>query len=231
MVELIEPYRADLHQLIDLDSVYGFSTKKIGRFDFAGGDSPLGNLVAEAIRQYARADFGMTNSLGIRTDITPGAVTLDQLYNVFPFNNYVITMYLSGADVQALLDFATRRSAGRGCITQIQVSGIEYVMDCRAVSKDCEPECPPRATDIFLTDCGDPSEPVSDACNRVPLDHTAVYEMATNDYIAQGGSGFSVLKVNSTQVVTDVALRDAVLETVIRSGPCVDECRDPDLGE
>lgn len=228
MVDLVEPYRAKLHQLIDLDSVYGFATKIVRRFDFAGGDSPLGNLVAEAIRQYARADFGMTNSLGIRTDITPGAVTLDQLYNVFPFNNYVTTMYLSGADVQSLLDFATRRSAGRGCITQIQVSGIEYVMDCRAPEEGCESECPPRATDIMLTDCGDPSEPVTDDCTRVPLDPLAVYEMATNDYIARGGSGFSVLKVNNTQVVTDVALRDAVLETVIRSEPCVEECRDPD---
>jgi len=228
MVDLVEPYRAKLHQLIDLDSVYGYATRIVRRFDFAGGDSPLGNLVAEAIRQYARADFGMTNSLGIRTDITPGAVTLDQLYNVFPFNNYVTTMYLSGADVQSLLDFATRRSAGRGCITQIQVSGIEYVMDCRAPTDGCEPECPPRAVDILLTDCGDPAEPITDDCARVPLDHLAVYEMATNDYIARGGSGFSVLKVNNTQVITDVALRDAVLETVIRSEPCVEECRDPE---
>ncbi|MGB0590563.1 MAG: bifunctional metallophosphatase/5'-nucleotidase [Myxococcota bacterium] len=263
MVELVEPYRAKLHQLIDLDSVYGFATKMIRRFDFAGGDSPLGNLVAEGIRQYARADFAITNSLGIRTDITPGAITLDQLYNVFPFNNYVTSMYLSGADVQSLLDFATRRAAGRGCITQIQVSGVEFVMDCRGPFEGCEPECPPRATDVFFRDCTGEVEqtPVlcsatsecgegeeccaegalragtctgagrcEDPCTRVPLDLTSVYEMATNDYIARGGSGFSVLKVNNTQVVTDVALRDAVLETVIRSPVCVEECRDPEHG-
>lgn len=261
MLELVEPYRAKLHQLIDLDSVYGFATKMIRRFDFAGGDSPLGNLVSEGIRQYARADFAITNSLGIRTDITPGAISLDQLYNVFPFNNYVTSMYLSGADVQALLDFATRRAAGRGCITQIQVSGVEFVMDCRAPFEGCEPECPPRATDVYFRDCTGENEPEAipceetsacgdgqeccagttlragtctfagrcdDACTRVPLDETSVYEMATNDYIARGGSGFSVLKVNNTQVVTDVALRDAVLETVIRSPLCVEECRDPE---
>ena len=261
MLELVEPYRAKLHQLIDLDSVYGFATKMIRRFDFAGGDSPLGNLVAEGIRQYARADFAITNSLGIRTDITPGAITLDQLYNVFPFNNYVTSMYLSGADVQDLLDFATRRAAGRGCITQIQVSGVEFVMDCRAPSEGCEPECPPRATDVYFRDCTGENEPppitcsdtsacgegqeccpesssragtctfvgrCDDPCTRIALDETSVYEMATNDYIAKGGSGFSVLKVNNTQVVTDVALRDAVLETVIRSPLCVEECRDPE---
>ncbi len=231
MVDLIEPYRFQLHQLIDLESVYGYATRLIRRFGFDGGDSPLGNLVSEAIRQYARADFGMTNSLGIRTDVNPGPVTLDQLYNVFPFNNYVTTMYLSGTDVQALLDFATRRAAGRGCATQIQVSGIEFVMDCRFDVPDCGDTCPPRAADVFLTDCGDPTLGDKTGCQRIPLDPNAVYEMATNDYIAKGGSGFTVLKVNNTQVVSDVALRDAMLETVIRSPLCVEECRDPDTGE
>ena len=226
MVNLIEPYRLELHQQIDLDSVYGYATKLIRRFDFDGGDSPLGNLVAEGVRQYAHADFGMTNSLGIRTDLNPGAISLDQLYNIFPFNNYVTTMYLSGADVQALLDFSTRRSAGRGCATQIQVSGIEFTMDCRDTPPGCVEDCPPRASDIFLTECGDPTIIDKTGCVKTPLDHNAVYEMATNDYIAKGGSGFSVLKVNNTQIVTDVALRDAVLETVIRSPLCVEECRD-----
>ncbi len=217
MLALIEPYRLKLHQLIDLESVYGYASQIIRRFGFDGGDSPLGNLVAEGIRQYARSDFGMTNSLGIRTDLNPGPVTLDQLFNIFPFNNYVTTMYLSGADVQALLDFSTRRSAGRGCATQIQVSGIEYVMDCASD--------PPQARDVVFTDCGDPALESKEGCVKIPLDPNAVYEMATNDYIAQGGSGFTVLKVNNTQNITDVALRDAVLETVIRSDLCVDACR------
>ncbi len=228
MLQLIEPYRLELHQLIDLQSVYGYASKLIRRFGFDGGDSPLGNLVAEAIRQYARADFAMTNSLGIRTDLNPGAVTLDQLYNIFPFNNYVTTMYLSGADIQELLDFVTLRSAGRGCATQVQVSGIEFVMDCRSAPADCTKDCPPRATDIFFTDCGDPTVVDKTGCARIPLDHDAVYEMATNDYIARGGSGFTVLQINNTQVITDVALRDAVLERVIRSPMCVEDCRRAD---
>lgn len=228
MMELVEPYQKQLHQIIDLDSVYGYSSKLIRRFGFDGGDSPLGNLVAEAIRQYARADFGMTNSLGIRTDLNPGPVGLDQLFNIFPFNNYVTTMYLSGDDVQGLLDYVTQRSAGRGCSTQVQVSGIEFVMDCRSAPPGCVEDCPPRATDVFFTNCGDPTIVDKSGCVRTPLQRDAVYEMATNDYIAGGGSGFTVLKINNTQVVTDVALRDAVLERVIRSPVCVDECRRDD---
>ena len=82
MLDLIEPYRLKLHSLIDLESVYGFATKLVRRFGFDGGDSPLGNLVAESIRQYARADFGMTNSLGIRTDL-PFKEAKGQLVEIF----------------------------------------------------------------------------------------------------------------------------------------------------
>jgi 5'-nucleotidase len=230
MLDLIEPYRLLLHQTIDLESVYGYATKLIRRFGFDGGDSPLGNLVSEAIRQYARADFGMTNSLGIRTDLNPGPVHLDQLFNIFPFNNYVTTMYVSGTDVLELFDYVTRRSASRGCATQVQVAGIEFVMDCTE-DPDCgEPRCPPMARDVVITECGNTAQLDTSGCTRFPVEPEGVYEMATNDYIAQGGSGFTTLKVNNTQVVTDVALRDAVLEVILKSPLCVEECRRPDGG-
>lgn len=230
MLDLLEPYRLKLNQMIDLTTVYGYASKHIRRFDFDGGDSPLGNLVAEAIRKHAWADIGITNSLGIRTDIFPGPITLDDLYNIFPFNNTITTLYMSGFDIQALLDYTTRRSAGRGCATQMQVSGIEYTMNCTFAEneEECGDNCPPRAENIFLTNCGDPSIIDKSLCTKTPLNPYQIYEVATNDYIAHGGSGFTVLKINNTQVNTDVPLRDAVLEEIVRSEQCLEECRQPD---
>lgn len=233
MLDLLEPYQLDLNQMLDLTTVYGFAANHIRRFDFDGGDSPLGNLVAEAIRKHAKSDIGLTNSLGIRTDIFPGPITMDDLFNVFPFNNSITTIYMSGNDVQDLLDYTTRRSAGRGCATQIQVSGIEFTMNCTFPEDEatCEPNCPPRAENIFITNCGDPSltpeEKVN--CSKTPLNPYQIYEVATNDYIAHGGSGFTVLKINNTQVDTGVQLRDAVLEEIVRAERCVEAC--PSLNE
>jgi len=230
MLDILEPYRLGLNQVLDLTTVYGYASKHIRRFDFNGGDSPLGNLVAEALRKHAWADFGLTNSLGIRTDIFPGPITLDDLYNVFPFNNSITTLYLSGNDIQDLLSYVTRRSAGRGCATQVQVSGIEFTMNCTFPEnpEECEPNCPPRAENIYLTNCGDPDVENKELCTKTPLEPYKMYEMATNDYIAKGGSGFTVLKINNTQVDTGVALRDAVLEAIVRSPACIEECRQED---
>ncbi|MCA9523206.1 MAG: bifunctional metallophosphatase/5'-nucleotidase [Myxococcales bacterium] len=220
MMELIEPYRLVLNQKIDLRSVFGYSSKRIPRFGFNGGDSDLGNFVAEAIRQLARADFAITNSLGIRTDFNQGPLTLDQLFNVFPFNNTVTTLYISGSQIKELFDFVTRRSAGRGCVTQVQVSGIRFTMNCDAD--------PPVSQDIVLTSCTEPAFDDPNNCKETPLDPYAIYELATNDYIAGGGSGFTILRSNNTQVDTGISLRDAVLEKILRSQKCVDECKTKD---
>ena len=46
--------------------------------------------------------------------------------------------------------------------------------------------------------------------------------MATNDYIAKGGSGFKVLKRNTTKIDTGIAMRDALTEYLTRFPTCND---------
>jgi 2',3'-cyclic-nucleotide 2'-phosphodiesterase (5'-nucleotidase family) len=48
------------------------------------------------------------------------------------------------------------------------------------------------------------------------MDPDGTYELATNNYIAHGGSGFEVLERNTTQVDTGVSIRDIVLSAIIK---------------
>ena len=75
------------------------------------------------LRQGVEADFGVTNSLGIRADFESGPLNLEEMYNVFPFDNTITTMFLSGDETQEMFDFVAARSAERGCRTQAQVVG------------------------------------------------------------------------------------------------------------
>ena len=233
MLTLLEPYKQILEQTIDLTSVFAYASKLIRRIGFGGGDSPLGNLVAEAIRFYARTDFAITNTLGIRSDISKGPITYDSIFNVFPFNNTVTTMFISGVDIQNLLDYVTKRSAGRGCNSQVQVAGLRFIMDCRSAETPCQVDgsecCPkPCADQIRITSCARADIGDQSGCVEEPLQLDAIYELATNDYIAHGGSGFTILKSNNTQFDTELPLREAVVEQFLRAGPCRDECLLPD---
>src|SRR5262249_23721037 len=113
-----------------------------------GGDSPLGNLIAAAmwLRLGIQTDFSLTNSTGIRTDLVPGPVTVEQMFNIFPFDNSITKMQLSGQEVQDLFDFVARRSTGRGCVSQVQIAGARVVLDCTATS----PFGQGVATNIFI---------------------------------------------------------------------------------
>ncbi len=219
MLDLLEDYERQLEDEMDLDQLVGFSTQRVRRFGADGGDSPLGNLVVEAMQYRAgiETDFGMTNSLGIRTDIQGPAdgqdrhdITVEEMFNVLPFDNTITTMFLSGSEVQALFDYVALRSATRGCNAQAQISSARFVMDCtNSVGLDVTVGgswAPCEVDD----DCEDPSEICSArACGR-PVQPTESYELATNNYIAQGGSGFFVLENNTTQEDSGISMRDAV---------------------
>jgi 5'-nucleotidase len=55
---------------------------------------------------------------------------------------------------------------------------------------------------------------------RLPIDPTGSYELATSTYLAGGGSGFVVLKKNTTQLDTKIQQRDALIDWVRGGKPC-----------
>ncbi len=204
--DVLEEYIEELDRTYNLGRVFGTAVEDIRRFGGAGGDSMLGNFVCEAMqmRKNVETDFCLTNSLGMRTDILEGDITLETMFNVLPFENTITTMYLSGVEVQDLLDYATQRSAGRGCATQIQVSNLTFTMNCRTGV----------AEDIMI--------------GGQIIQSDMVYEMATNNYIAWGGSGFDMLEQNTTKQDTGISMRDAVID-YIKKHPKLPECFDGEI--
>ena len=149
-------------------------------------------------RSGVEAEFSLTNSLGIRADFEPGPLTIEQTFNTFPFENTITVMYLSGVEVQGLLDFVSRRSASRGCRTQAQVAGIFFDIVCDGECPNGERAC---AKNIFIGDqCrgANPNGPVDESI-CAPVIPSGLYKVAVNDYIANGGSGFRVLEQNTSQ--------------------------------
>ena len=174
--DIIERYVDDMSEQIDLTQLVGYAPALVRRFSPVGGDSELGNLVATSIlvRQGVQTDFAMTNSLGIRTDFDSGPATVEEMYNVFPFENTITTFYLLGAEVRELFDFVTRRSTGRGCNTQVQIAGAAAVLDCgdscpsgqESEGGGCAVELQPRVRRVLV---GDASPEPNAACQEVAV--------------------------------------------------------------
>jgi 2',3'-cyclic-nucleotide 2'-phosphodiesterase (5'-nucleotidase family) len=241
MDQLLEPYLLRMNEALNLTQIYAVvpcltlnagSCPKTQRNDPNGGDSQLGNLVAQSMRIRAdvAADYAVTNSLGIRDDFESGVLNLEEMYNVFPFDNFVTTMFLSGNETQEMFDAVAARSAERGCRTQAQVAGIYMDLVCNADGSDVD--CNARlgkgqacAKNITIGDnCRKPDGTMRNDQQCKPLDPFGEYRVAVNDYIANGGSGFTVLQRNTTKFNTGISLRDALID-YIRTVP--NRCTDP----
>jgi 5'-nucleotidase len=96
-------------------------------------DSPLGNLFADAQRERAGADVAINNNVrgGLRTDLPAGALTFGRLYDVFPFDNRLLTLTITGAELRAVLADEVRRNR-RGALA---LSGIEARVACSATGE------------------------------------------------------------------------------------------------
>ncbi|WP_437670867.1 bifunctional metallophosphatase/5'-nucleotidase [Sorangium sp. So ce131] len=233
---VLEPYAQGLDALASLDLLVGYALDGSRRVSTSGGDSPLGNLIAAAmwLRLGIQTDFALTNTTGIRADLVPGPVTVEQMFNIFPFDNSISKMQLSGLEVQDLFDFVARRSSGRGCVSQAQIAGARVVIDCTA--RRDQGSAPGVASHIYIgayqppipcpngdADCPGREvgscDPEANRCWQ-PIDPIATYELATSNYLAQGGSGFRVLQRNTTQFDTQVQQRDALIDYLRAGRPC-----------
>jgi 5'-nucleotidase len=93
--------------------------------------SPLGNLFAEALREAVPgADIAAINDAarGLWADLPDGPMTFGRLYDVFPFDNRIVRITLSGADLGRWL-VSEIRQGRRG---MLGISGVDVRASCLA---------------------------------------------------------------------------------------------------
>lgn len=75
-------------------------------------DSPLGNLFADAQRAKTGADIAINNNVrgGLRADLAVGPLTFGRLYDTFPFDNRIVVVTLTGAELRTVLAEELRRN-------------------------------------------------------------------------------------------------------------------------
>jgi len=228
-LNMLEPYLREMNQQLDLRRVLAYAPKTIPRYGKITGDSALGDLVSKAMRarRGVETDFALTNSLGIRADFSPGPIAEELLFNVFPFENYVTKMMMSGKEIIEMLDFVAQRSASRGCQSQVQVDGIRFKMHCLldepTGSWVDEVYVGGRLEDgryVGGERIVGPRQCYSDKTGISPIS----FDVAVNDYIAKGGSGFYMLKVNPNKVYTSVSIRTAVADQLRKLPACGTLC-------
>jgi 2',3'-cyclic-nucleotide 2'-phosphodiesterase (5'-nucleotidase family) len=172
MSALVERYRRESEGI--LGEVVGRAVVDfIGRREMVrSGETNLGNLVADAVREAVPSDAAIVNGGAIRASVPAGEVTAAHLYNVLPFDTFIVAFELSGSELRALLE------DGLGGLGKLgggfpQVSGMSYSFDASA--------------------------PAGSRLGKVRIGGAALrddgrYVVALNDFLAAGGDGYRGLE-------------------------------------
>lgn len=156
-----------------------------------GGESTIGNLVADAQLWATQADLGteiaFMNPGGIRQDLTvassgagdaEGEVTYKEAAIVQPFANTLTTARITGAGVKAVLEQQWQDEGATRPFLKLGISrDLTYTYDPTAARGE-------RITGVFF--------------QGAPVDPARVFTMVANSFLAEGGDGFTEL-ANTTE--------------------------------
>jgi len=169
--------------------IVGRITADILRTQNAAGESALGDVIADS-QLFVTTDpaFGgavvaLMNPGGIRQDLLynqssgegDGNVTYNEIFTVQPFGNSLVTMTLTGEQIDSVLE---QQFVGCGQTSNriLQVSqGFTYTWQASGLA--CE-----------KVDIG------SIMINGVAIDPSATYRVTVNNFLADGGDNFAALR-------------------------------------
>lgn len=214
---VLAPFRSQLSGLLSVN--VGSATRRIPRADACGQsagrtcESLIGNVVTDALRARYGTDFAITNSGGLRADLTcpttdlptdfcppftppPFPITAGQVITVLPFGNETATVTLTGAEVKAFLENGVSKMPGADGRFP-QVSGLCFTYSISAAPGS-------RVTSIVR-------QSADGSCTGAAVDPSASYTVATNDFVAAGGDGYpNVIGRATTRALMDEDVREHV---------------------
>lgn len=178
--------------------VVGFAPRSFTRTQTSGGESDLGNLIADAQNLAGGTQFAFMNPGGIRADLVVpaggGNVTWNDWFTIQPFGNTLVKMTLTGKQIKDVLEQQWTATSTR----ILQISGFGYTWDA-------------------ALPIGSRVVEVHDAAGTA-LDPLATYSITANNFLAGGGDGFTVFTSGGSPIGGPVDL-DAMLEYSEHNNP------------
>jgi 5'-nucleotidase len=155
----------------------------------AAGESTLGAVIADAFlagtsdTSYGDkpAQIAFTNPGGLRSDLPNLALTFGQLFSVLPFNNSLVTMDLTGAQLRRLLEQQWERPQPAGGRVLPVSQGFSYTWD----ASQPEGAAPGKGQRVV---------PGSMRLHGEPIAMEQSYRVTVNSFMASGGDALSVFK-------------------------------------
>ncbi|MDL2236694.1 5'-nucleotidase C-terminal domain-containing protein [Christensenellaceae bacterium OttesenSCG-928-K19] len=171
VIDLVDEIKS--RQSPELQAVIGYTPVNLNgeREDVRTSETNLGDLSADSLLDATGADLSFMNGGNIRATIAQGDITREDIITVFPFGNFILTKEVTGKTIIDALELSVSGYPGEfGGF--LQVAGISFQFDPNQ----------PKGSRIFDVQI-----------NGDEINPDDSYVLATNDYLAAGGDGYTML--------------------------------------
>ncbi len=180
---IVDQWQAEVD--VDLGLAVGTTVSGIPQ-----ASSLMGNWITDSwLAMHPEADIAILNSGAMRQGIPSGPFTVEDVFGMLPFDNRLVEIDLTGADLVAELTNNLVGCAGAGCGPMI--GGARFVPG---------------------------TDPLEVYVGGVAIDLAATYRVIVPDYLYYGGDQYAFAVYDDTPVDLGESFRDPVIDWTIALG-------------
>jgi 2',3'-cyclic-nucleotide 2'-phosphodiesterase/3'-nucleotidase len=198
------------------DAARAWATRPVGRSTTAMSaararleDTPVIDFINAVQRERTGADLSASAAFDTRGALPAGNVSLADLASIYPYDNTLKAVRISGADLRAFLERSARYYRGMGPdgrpVVNDSVPGYNFDMVSGA-DYELDLARPLGQRVVALTVRG---RPVADSDS---------FTLATNNYRAAGGGGFAMIARAPVVYDRDEDIRDLLAAWLVQHG-------------
>ena len=163
--------------------------------DIRNKQTSLGRMIGDAILssvQKFSPDFAITNSGGIRASLPKGDITNIDIENMYPFDNNIVVISLTGADIIQIINKSVMEQKGTGGYLQFS-SNLSFLSSEGLV--------------------------FGAMLNGFQIKPGSKYKVAVCSYLATGGDGYEIIAKAEVLSDVDLQISDAIIEYLMMKYP------------
>ncbi|GEL07371.1 5'-nucleotidase C-terminal domain-containing protein [Salisediminibacterium halotolerans] len=169
---MVDGYNEEAEEL--LEEVIGYTNTGLSREARYERDTSLGNFITDAMKDAVGGDMAVTNNGGIRANIDEGEIKAQDIYTVEPFGNELAELEITGEDMRDVIEYSYSRSNS----IDLQASGLNYTVYTDEDGEYVD-------ADLYV--------------DEEPIEDDKTYTLITNDFMAEGGSGYDFSEAEVVQ--------------------------------
>ena len=171
-------------------------------------DSAIIDFTLEVMRAAAKSDLAATAAFSIDASLPAGPITIAQLSRLYPYDNTLRAVRISGEQLRAFLEYSARyyRTHGSGeAIVDPSVPGYNFdIVSGADYTLDLSKPLGSRVTRLNV--------------NGKPVAPTDSFTMALNNYRQTGGGGYAMLLGAPVVYDEGTEIRQLLIDEVQRRG-------------